>query len=172
MTLLELLIAGVVFVFGTMGIIILITTALASNNRNRMDTTSTLLAQAVMEQIATKPANAAGAAALVSMTDCNPSGTTTFTINTVGSTTGTGATLLSNGSIDFTEAITSVPANYGMQFVMCGTSGRQATYDVRWNVKQLSTTTKLVTVAARLKGGAGDARLFAIPVSLRTIVGM
>ncbi|HEY5164192.1 MAG TPA: hypothetical protein VII81_14380, partial [Terriglobales bacterium] len=50
-TMVEVMIAGVVMVVGFLGLMILITTAIATNNRNKMDTNATLVAQMVMEEI-------------------------------------------------------------------------------------------------------------------------
>jgi hypothetical protein len=65
-----------------------------------------------------------------------------------------------------------------MQFVACGSGGRQTPYEVRWNIQTLSANTRLITVAARplaaasSAGSANQALLFALPVTLRTIGGI
>ena len=51
MTIVELLIAMLVLAIGLGGVTILLTGAMASDNKNSRDTTATLLAQMVMEQI-------------------------------------------------------------------------------------------------------------------------
>ncbi len=58
MSLLELMIACLVLVVGLLGGMILITTTIANNNRNKWDSTGTLLAQKTLEAIASVPANA------------------------------------------------------------------------------------------------------------------
>jgi hypothetical protein len=61
-----------------------------------------------------------------------------------------------------------------MNFVVCnggGEAGTQATYDVRWNVAQVTANTYLVTVAARPKGMTAGRFTFALPVTFRTYVG-
>jgi len=63
------------------------------------------------------------------------------------------------------------PAGYYMSYTSCGTSGRQSTYDVRWNVQTPSGYVKLVTVSARLKGAGTNAILFSLPVTIRSMVG-
>jgi Tfp pilus assembly protein PilV len=161
MSLIELMIAGVVLIVGFMGIMVLVTTAIAGNSRNRNDSSGTMLAQMVMEQIRSAVANSATTR---SVTDCAGN---TFTISAVGSSGGAGATL-SGTSIDFTA---SQVTNYSMNYVVCNANGRRATYDVRWNVQTLSTGPKLVTVAARPRGSSTDRLRFAIPVSLRTMIG-
>jgi hypothetical protein len=86
---------------------------------------------------------------------------------------GSGATLLSTGSVDFSQAQGSsgAPAGYYMSYTACGTSGRQSTYDVRWNVQTPSSYVKLVTVSAKLKGSGTNQILFSLPVTIRTMAG-
>ena len=174
MSLLELMFAGFVMVVGMLGSLILISTAIASNTRNRIDTTGTAVSQLVIEQInsmsSKKTAN-------ITIKDCNGTDNTVAVVGSTGS--GTGATLLANnnaawnlaGTIDYTQAYSAVPAGYKMQFVTCGGT----TYDVRWNIIQMSAYTKLITVSARQLGITGgtsqNIRLFAPPVTLRAING-
>jgi Tfp pilus assembly protein PilV len=161
MTLIELMIAGVVLIVGFLGITVLITTAIAGNARNRHDSSGTMVAQMAMEQISSALANGKTS---VSVSDCAGNN---FTISAVASSGGAGASL-SGSSIDFTA---SQVTNYSMYYVLCNATGRRATYDVRWNLQTLSTGPTLVTVAARPKGASTDLRRFAVPVSLRTMVG-
>src|SRR5690348_7978680 len=95
-TMIELMIAGMVMVVGFLGMMILITTAIATNNRNKMDTNATLAAQMVFEEIRSDIATGASP----TLTDC---GGNTWTIgvgsNTVGATMGA---TLSGSDIDFT----------------------------------------------------------------------
>jgi Tfp pilus assembly protein PilV len=161
MTMIELMIAGVVLIVGFLATMALITTAIAGNARNRNDSSGTMLAQMVVEQITSALANSATSR---TVTDCAGN---TFTISAVGSSSGAGAPL-SGSSIDFTS---SQVTNYSMNYVVCNASGMRATYDVRWNVRTLSTGPALVTVAARPRGASSDLKRFAIPVSLRTIIG-
>src|SRR5690242_5833868 len=139
MTLIELMIAGLVLTVGFLGTMILITTAISGNTRNRNDSSSTMLAQKVMEQVTNALANSTTS---VSATDCAGN---QFTISTVGSSGGSGASL-SGTSVDFTA---SKVTNYSMTYVLCDAAGRQSKYDVRWNIKTLSTGPTVVTVAAR-----------------------
>jgi type II secretory pathway pseudopilin PulG len=177
MTMIELLIAISVLFVGMAAMMILFTIAIATNGRSKTDTTGTMLAQEVMEQISAAPANTNPT---ITMTDCNPSGTTTWSIATTGSASpGSGASVVtSTGSIDWTQAYSAVTANYKMQYVACGASGQQATYDVRWNVMTVAANiTKLITVSARqIAAGASTGRnravLFATPITLRTITGL
>jgi Tfp pilus assembly protein PilV len=157
----ELMIAGVVLIVGFLGSMILITTAIAGNSRNRGDSNSTMLAQMVLEQISSVPANSAG---LLSATDCAGNN---WPIAIAGNAGGAGAPL-TGATINFASAQV---ANYSMNFVVCSANGTQATYDVRWNIRTLTTGPALVTVAARPRGANNNLQRFAIPVSLRTMVG-
>ncbi len=166
----ELMIAGIVLVVGCLAIVALITTAIATNNRNKLDTTSTMLAQTVIERISGQVATQAAG----TLTDCGThDATNPWTIAVVGGTlgTGNGAKLSSTGTaIDFSEDQSAITANYFMNFVVCSGT-QQTTYDVRWNVQKLSTNTMLVTVGARMQGASNNLRYFALPVQLRAIVG-
>ncbi|HXE89780.1 MAG TPA: prepilin-type N-terminal cleavage/methylation domain-containing protein [Terriglobales bacterium] len=179
MSLIELMIAMVVMTVGFMATMILISTAIASNNRNKLDTTATALSQMVTE---TAAAQSVVVGAPISVVDCRPAsagGPQTWTIATaVGPNPGdqAGANVdNSTGSIDFTQLYASVPVGYKMEFVACGAGGTQATYDVRWNIRRISAFSKLVTVSARQigarAGGPQQLQYFARPVTLRTIAG-
>jgi Tfp pilus assembly protein PilV len=161
-TMIELMIAGVVMVVGFLGMMILITTAIATNNRNKMDTNATLAAQMVFEEIRSDIATGASP----TLTDC---GGNTWTIgvgsNTVGSTTGA---TLNGANIDFTAAKVT---DYSMDYKVCTANGGQATYDVRWNVQTLTSGASLVTVGAKARGASSDLKYFALPVTLRGIAG-
>ena len=161
-TMIEWMIAGVVMVVGFLGMMILIMTAIATNNRNKMDTNATLVAQMVFEEIRSDLATGTSP----TITDC---GGTTWTIgvgsNTVGSATGAA---LSGANIDFTA---STVTNYHMDYKVCTANGGQATYDVRWNVNTLTGGSSLITVGSKSKGASSDLKYFALPVSLRGIAG-
>jgi prepilin-type N-terminal cleavage/methylation domain-containing protein len=167
MSLIELMIASLVLTVGVLGSAVLIPIAIGTNSRNRQQSNSTVIAQMTMEKITSA---SAGGSAVLTITDCAG---TANTINIIGSTAGTGATLLSSGSIDFTPAQGSAgaPAGYYMSYKSCGTAGRQSTYDVRWNVQTPSTFVKLVTISARLKGSGTNPILFSLPVTIRSMVG-
>jgi Tfp pilus assembly protein PilV len=157
MTMLEVLIAGVVMTIGFMGLIGLVVTAIASNNRNKLDSTGTMLTQAVIEQVNSTIVGIGTA----TLSDCAG--------NTWNIATAVGGANLTGANIDFTQS--SVPSNYSMNFVVCNV-GQNSQYDVRWNIQQISSETYLVTVGARLlKSGAGGNKYFALPVTLRTYVG-
>jgi prepilin-type N-terminal cleavage/methylation domain-containing protein len=167
MSLIELMIASLVLTVGVLGCAVLIPLAIGTNSKNRQQSNSTVIAQMTMEKISS--ASAGGSAALT-ITDCAGNANT---INITGSTGGTGATLLSSGSIDFTpvQGSAGAPVGYYMSYTSCGTSGRQSTYDVRWNVQTPSSYVKLVTVSAKMKGSGTNQILFSLPVTIRSLVG-
>jgi len=61
-----------------------------------------------------------------------------------------------------------------MQYYGCqaSTGDRQAIYDVRWNIKTISPSAKLVTVSAQAANVSPGGNFFAKPVSLKMIVGL
>jgi hypothetical protein len=61
-----------------------------------------------------------------------------------------------------------------MQYVDCNTGGRQAVYDVRWNIINVSTYARMITVSSRQLSPSSQLgnRTFALPVTLRGIGGM
>jgi Tfp pilus assembly protein PilV len=174
-SLLEVMIAGMVFTVGLLGGMALIVTAIANNNRSKMDSTATLIAQRTMERIASVPATATATSSpssTVTIADCNPdSSLATHSVNGFDAGGGAGASL-SGGSIDFSS---SKITGYWMTYYACNTStgDRQGSYDVRWYIKSLTANAKLVVVAAeRLGTQTGHANNFARPVSLKMIVGL
>jgi prepilin-type N-terminal cleavage/methylation domain-containing protein len=168
-SLIELMFAISVLAVGMAALLPLFATAVLSNGKARTDTTATMLAQTVLEKIAAQPAS--GAPANLTITDC---------VNAVpwqiATAAGAGAPLNGN-EIDFTQ--NPVP-NYNMQFVACGNNGRQATYDVRWNIQTIAGSgnrSRVIIVAARPSaasavGNKNQAWTFALPVTLRTIGGL
>ena len=167
-SLVEMMIAIAVLAFGMSALLGLFMTAMMNNNRSKSDSSSTMIAQAVLEKIAAQPSGPATAA--ITMRDCNPAGPVDWALSTA-----TGGTAQLNGTqeIDFTVA--AVPG-YSMQFVSCGSGGRQLIYDVRWAVQNVSNNARVVTVGARPLGAAGGgqsrANLFALPITLRTVGGV
>jgi prepilin-type N-terminal cleavage/methylation domain-containing protein len=182
MTLIELLIAMLVLAVGLAGIMAMVVTALASNGRNRTDTTATLLSQMVIEQLANVPA---GTNRVISVTDCTG---VAWNINTAGAAApaGAGAALTGTDNAPFwvasdvnfsvAPAYGAAPGNgYGMRYITCGINvDQRIAYDVRWNItSDASGYVKTVTVATRNTGAATNSNLnqFAIPVQLKTILG-
>lgn len=173
-TLIELMVAMLILSIGMAGTTILLTGSIASNSKNSRDTTATLLAQMVMEQIS---AQHVYSNATINITDCaNNSWTIATTPGAAG--TGNGATLKSDGTVDFTQSIGGLlTSDYAMRYVDCSTTGgQQTTYDVRWNVMSVSTntSTRLITSAARPMASNANQLggvYFALPVTLRGIGG-
>lgn len=173
MSMIELMFAGFILVVGMLGSLILISIAIASNSRNRIDTTGTAVSQMVIEQInaLTTTSNAD-----ITITDC----ATTPVSHTVKTAPG-GATLLGDnfnprhlaGTIDFTESTSAANlVGYRMLYTTCG----QTVYDVRWNITSYSGNfAKKITVSARQLGITGqqsdNIRLYAPPVTLKSISG-
>lgn len=167
MSLIELMISSFVLITGILGCAVLIPIAIGTNSRNRQQSNSTVIAQMTVEKISSV---AASGSPSLTITDCAGAA---HTINVTGSTGGAGAALLSSGSIDFsqTQGTSGAPAGYYMSYTSCGTSGRQSTYDVRWNIQTPSSYFKLVTVSAKLQGNGTNAILFSLPVTIRSMVG-
>jgi hypothetical protein len=172
---LELLIAIVVLAVGMCGVLILVASSMYTNNRSGSDTSSTMIAEHILEQIGAEQANSI---APLSITDCAG---TAWTVNTAGAVYGggsggahggNGASLTSTGIVDWTQGYDSVPDNYKMQYVDCGAGGQQMTYDVRWNVVTITGNSRAIVVSARPQGSptVGGLR-FVVPANLRTIGG-
>jgi Tfp pilus assembly protein PilV len=187
--LLELLISMVVLSVGLGGIMILLVSALYTDNRSSGDTTATMIGEHVIEQIS---AQQAGSPNLMPFTDCAG---TLWNINAVGANIGAGTganggnganlraavgpSLEPAGTIDWTQAYAAVPGGYKMQYVACGAGNRQTTYDVRWNVitmPTMSPNAQMIVLSARPMPSAPSGALqgvrFVYPVNLRTIQGM
>jgi Tfp pilus assembly protein PilV len=177
LSLIELMIAMGVLVVGMLGSLALITMAIATNSRNKFDTTGTMLAQMVIEQVNTLPTNTT--TTQITLNDCTTTkhASVAHTVAVVASTVGTpvGAALVPvtdtdtsrrAGDIDFSES--TPPANYHMDWYTCGDS----VYDIRWNIVQVTERSRLITVSARQMLFKGkNANLYAPPVTLRTISG-
>jgi hypothetical protein len=177
--LLELLIAIVVLAIGMGGLLVLLVSSMSTNNRSGNDTSSTMLAEHILEQISAQPATSVTA---LSINDCAG---TAWSVSTVGAANGAGnsgsyggngAKLTSNGTVDWTQNYASVPAGYRLKYVACGAGGRQITYDTRWNIVSLNSTnnsSRMIVVSARPTGDATVGGLrYVVPVNLRTIGGV
>jgi hypothetical protein len=161
MSLIELMIAMFVLLVGIVGNISLLALAVGGNGRSRQQSNSTAIAQMVTEKISSVKASTSPN---LTITDCTG---TSFTIST---TAPGGGSLTSSGGLDYTQAVV---ANYQMLYTDCGTDGMQVTYDVRWNISQPASSgyVKLLVVSAKRQGSATDPRYFALPVTVRTVVG-
>ena len=178
--LLELLIAIVVLAIGMGGLLVLLVSAMSTNNRSGNDTSSTMLAEHILEQISAQPATSVTA---LSITDC---GGTAWSVSTVGAANGAGnsgsyggngAQLTSTATVDWTQGYSSVPTGYKMKYVDCGAAaGQQLTYDTRWNVVSLnssSNSARMIIVSARPLSDATVGGLrYVLPANLRTIGGV
>ncbi len=162
----EVLLASVILMVCALGVIGLVSTAIASNNRNKVDSTQTMLAESIIEQVHSTLIGTGSS----SLTDCAD---TTWNIDTAPG----GAALTSTG-IDFSE--TSVPDNYHMNFVVKSPcrpeGGQQSVYDVRWHVDLVGapttpTNTYMITVAARIKNRGSEGTMFSPAVTLRVLAG-
>jgi Tfp pilus assembly protein PilV len=161
-TLIELTFAMFVLVVGVLGGMTMILMGMTRNSTNRVDTTATNAAQAVMEEIAGAPVNSDGPFNVV---DCAG---TTWPVSTAA-----GGSSAPGGVIDFGSAVVT---NYQMNYAVCSNNNTIKTvYDVRWSITSVGPggTGKLVIVAARQPFIATNKTIGSItPVTLRTIVGM
>ena len=170
MTMIELLIAMSVLLIGMGAMLTVFAAAITGNGRAKADTSGTMLAQTILEQIAAQPQNQSGGPPNMTVTDCS---STAWTVATAAG----GANLDSTYNlIDWTQTYSNVPTNYKMQYVACGSTGRKITFDVRWNVSTLSSNARLIVVSARpvladSATGSGQV-VYAQPITLRTIGGV
>lgn len=168
MTLIELAIAGVVLVFGMLSLMGVMITAVGNNGRSKIDSSATMLSQAVLEQISAKLAGG-GPGSITDNANCNGTGTTHQIADDIG-----GANL--NGSnINFTQAQGAIAASssgapFYMSYVDCNNNVKM-TYDVRWNIQTLDTNTFVVTVGAKPLNTLPTRFSFSIPVNMRAYVG-
>ena len=165
MTLIELMIASVVLIFGMLSLMGLLMLAIGNNGRSKIDSNATMLTQVVLEQVSAKLAGG-GPGSITDNSNCNNTGTTWTIADQPG-----GATL-SAGKIDFTQAQAPLLANnYAMDYVDCN-NNVPMNYDVRWNIQNVGASgTYLVTVGAKPKNNLPVRFAFALPVSMRAYVG-
>jgi hypothetical protein len=156
--------------------------ATLSNNKNSRNATATLLAQLVLEQISSQSPNST---ATIFLTDCVGN---TWAVATTGGVapSGAGATLdtvstdYSYGGINPAQDYNSVPPatavtpGYAMKYVDCGAANTQSIYDVRWNVINIDTYTRLITVSARQLSPSNQlgGAVYSLPVTVRGIGGV
>ncbi|HZC24607.1 MAG TPA: prepilin-type N-terminal cleavage/methylation domain-containing protein [Candidatus Binatia bacterium] len=161
MTLIELMIAMLVLAVGIMAAMGLVVRAISGDAWSKQLSNSTVLSQTIVERIMAVPAQTTTPLTIYDCTN-NPS--------TVAVAAG-GASLNSNGEVDFTQ---SAVTNYQMNYTDCDTTGRQATYDIRWNVQAIANSlgnVKLLTVSTKLKNAGNSPILFAPEATVRTLVG-
>jgi prepilin-type N-terminal cleavage/methylation domain-containing protein len=158
MSLIELMIAMFVLSVGIIGNMSLVALSIGGNGRSRQQSNSTAIAQMAAEKISSVKASTSPS---LTISDCTG---TSFTL----STSPGGSALTSSGEVDFTQAAVT---NYQMLYTDCGTGGMQVTYDVRWNITQPSAYVKLLTVSVKKQNTGEDPKYFALPVTVRTLVG-
>lgn len=167
MTMIELLIAGVVLVVGMLAIMVLLGLATGNNGRSKVDSTATMLSQAVVEQISAVLAGG-GPGSVVDDNNCDGTGNTWTIDATAGNPPSGAGAPLAGAKIDFTQAAV---AGSQMSYVDCAGNVR-TTYDVRWNVQTIDALgTFLVTVGARPQGGGPTQFTFSIPINMRVYLG-
>jgi len=176
MSLLELMIAMFVLAIGLGGLSGLFLLASQTNTKNSKATSSTMLAQQVLEQISAQHPNSLQ---LITLTDCAGN---SWSINTAGGVgpIGAGAQLVTSdsspyyGGLDPSQDYATIPAGYALKYTDCAIGGRQTVYDVRWNIVNLNQYTRLITVSARQTSSSNQlgGRVFALPATLRGIGGM
>ena len=172
----ELMISMVVLSVGLGGLLVLLISAMYTDKRAASDTSSTMVAEHVLEQIT---AEGLGTDGVLQITDCAGNvlnintarpAATGLNSGTGGAFGGNGAALTVNGIIDWTQALAAVPAGYQISYVACGKNGRQTTYDVRWDVLRMSANNRLTVIGARpLSSTQVGGLKFVFPANLRTI---
>lgn len=168
MTLIELAIAGVVLVFGMLSLMGVMITAVGNNGRSKIDSSATMLNQAVLEQISAKLAGG-GPGSITYNLNCNGTGTTHQIADDVGGASLNGSTINFNqpqGAI----APSGTGALFYMSYVDCNNNVK-TTYDVRWNIQLLNGSTYVVTVGAKPMNNLPTRFSFSIPVNMRAYVG-
>ena len=168
-TMIETMMAAFILMVGSLSMVGLIIRSIATNNRNKMDSTQMMLATSIAEQIDSTIIGS-GTSELI---DCAG---TTHTIDTQP-----GGANLSTENVDFSENIAADAAknNYHMNYVLrtpCTSTGAiEGTYDVRWNVQIIGsaaeTKTYLLTIGARMKDHGEGNQFFSLPVSVRVMSG-
>lgn len=165
----ETLMAATILVIGSLGMVGLIVRSIATNNRNKLDSTQMMLATSIAEQINSTIIGSGTS----TLTDCAD---VSHTIDTQQ-----GGANLSGASINFTENIYAylTKNNYHMDYVLrtpCSSSGTpQGTFDVRWHVDIVGsvndTNTFMLTIGAKLKSHGEGNLFFSSPVSVRVMSG-
>jgi len=174
-TIIETMFAAFILIVGSLAMVGLIFRSIALNNRNKLESTQTMLSTSIAEQI-NSTIIGSGQSSLV---DC--AGTT----HTIDTQPGVGANL-SGEDIDFTENIAAdaTKNNYHMDYLLrtpCNSSGTlQGLYDVRWRIDKIGrgtppsdtdTQSFMLTIGSSLKGRTKGNLFFAKPVTIRVMSG-
>jgi prepilin-type N-terminal cleavage/methylation domain-containing protein len=173
----ELLIAMFILTIGLLGGMLIMLAAMATNSRNRMDSTAVALAQSTLDRIIVLSISDPNQTSI--MRDCL--GNQTIVNTSVGGAPLTNFNGIGNAgvsNIDFSQA--PVPG-YQMLYAVCAAGAADSNpqyYDVRWAIQgPLGTgNTQLVLVGAKHtnengNGGGKAARFFNLPITLRAIRG-
>lgn len=129
-TLIELLIAVVVFFFGIILVAELVPKAISVNLDSRMDTTSTVVGQRLLDMMVNAGVNTPNLVVNPAVMNYPCGQTTTCQLGANVNDVPQGATLTGTGVVDFAAAQV---ANYSMNYVDPN-DPTGATFDVRWNV--------------------------------------
>src|SRR5215475_10175291 len=169
-TIVETMFAAFILVVGSLSMVGLIFRSIATNNRNKIESTQTMLSTTIAEQI-NSTIIGSGTSNLV---DCNGIS------HTIDTNANIGGANVSGDAIDFTENIAAdaTKDNFHMDYLLrtpCTTSGKlQGLYDVRWHVQIVGNTindthTYLLTIGTRLKNHGEGNLFFSKPVSIRVL---
>jgi prepilin-type N-terminal cleavage/methylation domain-containing protein len=179
MSMLELLIAMAILAVGMTGAMGMILAGVQSDARNKNDTSAVVLDQELLETFATyKNYPLSGQ---IPVNDCSTGATSQKLAAATGTTAGAGAAVITSGNntgdIDWTQAApalaTSTVPGYAMDYQTCNGD----IYEVRWNITKINANNNVsqlshLTVSSRqiAAGGSNQAILFAIPVSVHTLI--
>ena len=166
-TMIETMMASFILIVGSLSMVGLIIGSIATNNRNKLDSTQTMLATSIVEQIDSTIIGTGTS----TLTDCAGA---SHTINTQP-----GGATLNGEKIDFTQASAAVTSGYRMDYVLrtrcIGSGALQGTYDVRWHVDIVGsvtdTKTYMLTIGAKLKDRGQGNKFFSSPVTVRVMSG-
>lgn len=166
----EVMLASLLLVISSLSMIGLIISSIATNNRNKIDSTQTMLAESVIEQIHSTIIGSATS----SLTDC------AGTVHTIETDPDSGNSPLDDSGIkiDFTEdTVDGFHMDYVVNTPCTPTGTLQGAYDIRWNVQVVGeaegtpTNTYLLTIGAQMKNRGQGNMLFSAPVTLRVMSG-
>jgi prepilin-type N-terminal cleavage/methylation domain-containing protein len=176
-SMIELLIAMFILTIGLLGGMLIMLAAMATNSRNRMDSTAVALAQSTLDRIIVLSISDPNQQTI--MTDCLGNQTTMNTNvggSPLASFNGIGNAGVSN--IDFSQPPV---AGYQMLYAVCAVGAPDSNpqyYDVRWTIQGPFGTgnTQLVLVGAKHtnesgNGGGTTTKFFNLPITLRAIRG-
>jgi prepilin-type N-terminal cleavage/methylation domain-containing protein len=158
-TFIELAIAVVILLFGIVAVVQLVPAALTSNNANRQDTMSTVIAQRMVEQMMLQ--------SLTATSFTNSDGNTVNLGSVTSSGTVVGSPLISGtANIDFTATKVT---GYNLTYVDPNDSF-SATYDVRWAVVTTLNGTSLTAKRFIVGVWKKNTGVFNQPVNIDTTV--